>query len=141
MPKKGGMPRGCICPSGTRSGLVARVRLRLLRAAGVLTRDELRRDVDDVVGRGDGAGTSGTGSGGGDGGNGGAGRASSLTGTAVMRAGGGAGRGETRNGSAGMGGGGAVGAAGTPKTGGGGGAGAAGGSGLVIVRYRVTAGP
>lgn len=80
-------------------------------------------------------GTTGTGSGGGVGGNGGAGLMSSITGTAVMRAGGGAGNGESGDGTAGAGGGGAVNSAGQPNTGGGGGGNAAGGSGVVIVRY------
>jgi len=83
------------------------------------------------------------------GGNGGAGTSSSLTGSAVTRAGGAGGAGSTTGSTGGVGGGGNGGAAastngtaGTINTGGGGGSGwelngAAGGSGLVIVRVVV----
>jgi len=88
-----------------------------------------------------GAGTRGAGDNEGDGGNGGAGLSSDISGMAVVRAGGGAGRGEHNDGAAGTGGAGVVGAAGLPKSGSGGGANAAGGSGVVIVRYRLPAVP
>ena len=99
-------------------------------------------------GGGGGAGAVGvdTASGDADGGAGGAGVSSSITGSAVTRAGGGGGGAWTNNGGAGgSGGGGAggksgvAGTAGTANTGGGGGGGGtapgAGGSGIVIIRY------
>ena len=85
------------------------------------------------------------------GGNGGAGFSSSITGSAVVRAGGAGGSGSTTAGTGGAGGGGAgslttPGTAGTANTGSGGGGcqeltpgsvGGAGGSGIVIVRYKI----
>ena len=98
-----------------------------------------------AVGQGGGPG----GAGSGDGGAGGAGVTSSIDGTATARAGGGGGFGVNSLGAGGSGGGGTgacAGTAGTANTGGGaGGAGATpnpginstGGSGIVIIRYRV----
>lgn len=101
-------------------------------------------------GGGGGAASVGSNASGGNGGAGGSGVQSSITGTAVYRAGGGGGGrgGNGTPGSGGVGGGGAgsttgAGESGTPNTGGGGGGGgsgaSAGGSGIVIIRYPLEA--
>jgi hypothetical protein len=91
-------------------------------------------------GGGGGAGAVGGNAGGGVGGNGGNGLSSSITGSAVTRAGGGGGNGGGGGGLGGSGGGGSVNNSGTVNTGSGGGgadsgAGGSGGSGVVIIRY------
>jgi len=90
-------------------------------------------------GGGGGAGAFGSAGTGSSAGNGGSGVSSSITGSAVTRAGGGGGFGGSGSASGGSGGGGANGGAGTVNTGGGGGStknanGGAGGSGIVILR-------
>jgi len=120
-------------------------------AGGSGTSDLLTTNSTRAGGGGGGAGGVGGNASSGNGGNGGAGVSSSITGSAVERAGGGGGGATatpgTATGGGGAGGQSANGTAGTANTGGGGGgssfnnsdrAGGAGGSGVVILRYPDT---